>query len=194
MAIIAPLQRCSWPTKPLDIRYHDEEWGVPLHEDRALFELLTLEGAQAGLSWSIVLAKREHYRQAFDGFEIRTVAAYDDAKVAALLGDAGIVRHRVKIASTVTNARAVLTIQGSFGSFDRYLWRFVGGQPLIGHHESARTIPTRSRESDALSADLRARGFKFVGTTICYAFMQASGMINDHLVSCRQHRICARLK
>lgn len=184
---------CPWPVKPLDLAYHDAEWGVPLHDDRALFELLTLEGAQAGLSWSTILAKRENYRRAFDGFEVETVARYDARKVAALLADTGIVRNRLKIAATIANARAFLAVQREFGSFDRYLWRFVGGRPRVNRRRTMKDVPTRSAESDALSKDLLARGFKFVGTTICYAFMQASGMVNDHLVTCPRHRACAKL-
>jgi len=184
---------CPWPVKPLDLAYHDTEWGVPLHDDRALFELLTLEGAQAGLSWSTILAKRENYRRAFDGFEVEKIARYDARKVAALLADAGIVRNRLKIAATIANARAFLAVQREFGSFDRYLWRFVGGRPRVNRRRTMKDVPTRSAESDALSQDLLARGFKFVGTTICYAFMQASGMVNDHLVTCPRHRVCAKL-
>lgn len=186
--------RCTWPTKPLDIAYHDAEWGVPQHDDRALFELLILEGAQAGLSWSTVLAKRENYRRAFDGFDVGKVARYDATKIAALLADPGIVRNRLKIAATITNAKAFLAVQREFGSFDRYLWAFVGGRPIVNHPRTMKDIPTRSPESDALSRDLLKRGFKFVGTTICYAFMQANGMVNDHLVTCVRHRACARLK
>lgn len=186
--------RCPWPTKPLDIAYHDTEWGVPLHDDRALFELLILEGAQAGLSWSTILAKRENYRRAFDGFAAKKIARYDAGKVAALLADAGIVRNRLKIAATIANARAFLAVQKECGSFDRYLWAFVGGRPIVHRRRALREVPARSPESDAMSKDLRRRGFKFVGTTICYAFMQASGMVNDHLLSCPRHRICARLR
>lgn len=176
------------------IAYHDTEWGVPLHDDRALFELLTLEGAQAGLSWSIVLAKRENYRRAFDNFDAEKVARYDARNVATLLADPGIVRNRLKIAATIANARAMLAVQHEFGSFDRYLWNFVGGRPIINHRRSMKEIPTRSPESDTFSKALLKRGFKFVGTTICYAFMQASGMVNDHLVTCARHRVCARLR
>lgn len=189
-----PPARCPWPQKPLDIAYHDAEWGVPLHDDRALFELLTLEGAQAGLSWSIVLAKREHYRAAFDQFDVARIARYDARKTAALLANPGIVRNRLKVAATVANARAFLAVQQEFGSFDRYLWSFVGGRPIVNQRRTMKDVPTRSPESDALSKDLLKRGFKFVGTTICYAFMQAAGMVNDHLVTCPRHRACARLK
>ena len=184
------LKRCPWPTKPLYIAYHDTEWGVPLHDDRALFELLTLEGAQAGLSWSTILAKRENYRRAFDHFDVTKIARYDARKTAALLADAGIVRNRLKIAATIQNAKAFLAVQREFGSFDRYLWSFVGGRPIVNRRRSMRDVPARTSESDALSRDLLKRGFKFVGTTICYAFMQASGMVNDHLVTCPRHAAC----
>ena len=179
--------RCPWPTKPLDIAYHDAEWGVPLHDDRALFELLTLEGAQAGLSWSIVLAKRDNYRRAFDNFDAKKVARYTPAKMARLMEDPGIVRNRLKIASAVSNARAVLAVQEEFGSFDAYLWRFVNGAPIQNARRGHGDIPVRTAESDALSKDLKKRGFSFVGTTICYAMMQAVGMVNDHLVTCFRH-------
>ena len=183
---------CPWPRNPLDLAYHDTEWGVPLHDDRALFELLTLEGAQAGLSWSTILAKRENYRRAFDHFDVEKISRYDARKAAALLADAGIVRHRGKIAATIGNARAFLAVQKEFGSFDRYLWPFVGGRPLVHRRRTMQDIPTRTAESEALSRDLLARGFKFVGPTICYAFMQAAGLVNDHLVSCPRHRACAQ--
>lgn len=188
------LLRCPWPKTELDIAYHDEEWGVPLHDDRALFELLILEGAQAGLSWSTILKKRANYRRAFDRFDARKIARYDDRKVAALLADPGIVRNRLKIAATITNARAFLAVQKEFGSFDRYLWGFVGGKPIINHRRAMQDVPARTPESDALSKDLLKRGFKFVGTTIIYAFMQASGMVNDHLVTCPRHAACARMQ
>ena len=186
-------KRCPWPVKPLDIAYHDTEWGVPLHDDRALFELLILEGAQAGLSWSTILAKRENYRRAFDRFDVEKISRYDARKVAALLADAGIVRNRLKIAATIGNAKAFLAVQKEFGCFDRYLWQFVRGRPIMNRRRTPKEVPTRTPESDALSKDLLARGFKFAGTTICYAFMQATGMVNDHLVTCPRHRVCARL-
>ena len=189
-----PLLRCPWAATPLNIEYHDTEWGVPLHDDRALFELLTLEGAQAGLSWSTVLAKRPNYRRAFDQFDARKIIGYGESKIAALLADPGIVRNRLKVASTITNARAFLAVQAEFGSFDRYLWSFVGGKPIVNRRQSLKELPTRSAESDKLSKDLLKRGFKFVGTTICYAFMQACGMVNDHLVTCPRHRACAKLR
>ena len=186
--------RCPWPTTPLNIAYHDTEWGVPLHDDRALFELLTLEGAQAGLSWSIVLAKRENYRLAFDHFDAAKIARYTPRKVAALLANPGIVRNRLKVASTIANARAFLAVQRKFGSFDRYVWSFVDGRPIVNRRRQMKDVPTRSNESDALSKDLLRHGFKFVGTTICYAFLQATGMVNDHLVTCPRHKACARLR
>ncbi|MSU24029.1 MAG: DNA-3-methyladenine glycosylase I [Opitutus sp.] len=185
---------CPWPRNALDLAYHDAEWGVPLHDDRAFFELLTLEGAQAGLSWSIVLAKRENYRRAFDGFDVEKISRYGAKKTAALLIDAGIVRNRLKIAATIRNAQAFLAVQKEFGSFDRYVWQFVGGRPIAHRRRAMKDLPTRTPESDALSQDLLARGFKFVGTTICQAFMQASGLVNDHLVSCPRHAGCARLR
>lgn len=187
--------RCPWAQKPLDIAYHDTEWGVPHHDDRALFELLILEGAQAGLSWSTILAKRENYRRAFDHFDVEKVARYDARKAAALLADPGIVRNRLKIAATIQNAKAFIAVQKEFGSFDRYLWGFVPDRrPIVHRRKSFAGAPTSTPESDALSKDLLKRGFKFVGTTICHAFMQASGMVNDHLVSCPCHKVCAKLK
>jgi DNA-3-methyladenine glycosylase I len=189
-----PARRC-WARLPLDIAYHDTEWGVPLHDDRALFELLTLEGAQAGLSWSMVLAKRENYRRAFDDFDVAKIARYNARKVAALLANPGIVRNRLKIAATIGNAKAFLAVHDEFGSFDRYLWGFVPDRrPIVNRRRALKELPTRTPESDALSKDLLKRGFKFVGTTICYAFMQASGVVNDHLVTCDRHQACAKLK
>ncbi len=186
--------RCAWAQTEPNLSYHDNEWGVPLHDDRALFELLTLEGAQAGLSWSIVLAKRENYRRAFDHFDVEKISRYGAKKSAALLADAGIVRNRLKIAATIQNAKAFLAVQREFGSFDRYLWPFVGGRPIVNRRRAGQGVPARTPESDALSRDLLQRGFKFVGSTICYAFMQASGMVNDHAVTCPRHAVCARLK
>jgi DNA-3-methyladenine glycosylase I len=186
-------RRCPWPQKPLDILYHDTEWGVPLRDDRALFELLTLEGAQAGLSWSMVLAKRENYRRAFQGFHPETVAAYGAREARRLMADPGIVRNRLKIAATIANARAVLQVQRELGSFSRLLWSVVGGQQRVNRRRTMREVPARTPQSDALSRELGARGFKFVGSTICYAFMQASGMVNDHLLSCPRHAECSRL-
>jgi DNA-3-methyladenine glycosylase I len=187
-----PSQRCPWPSKPLDIAYHDSEWGVPQRDDRALFELLILEGAQAGLSWSIVLAKRENYRRAFDAFDPEKIAAYDSRKVRRLLADPGIVRNRLKIAATITNARAFLEVQRETGSFGGHLWSFVGGKPRVNRRRSMGEVPARTAQSDAMSRDLRARGFKFVGTTICYALMQAAGLVNDHLLTCPRRAACSR--
>jgi len=184
--VTAPV-RCAWPRAPLDVAYHDAEWGVPLHDDRALLELLTLEGAQAGLSWSTILKKREGYRAAFAGFDVERVARFTTADVERLVLDPAIVRHRQKIESAVTNARAVLAVRESFGSFDAYLWRFVGGAPRVNWWRTPGEVPARTAESDALSRDLLGRGFKFVGSTICYAFMQATGMVNDHTVDCFRH-------
>jgi DNA-3-methyladenine glycosylase I len=178
--------RCAWAAKggELDIAYHDAEWGVPVHDDTRLFEFLTLEGAQAGLSWTTILRKRENYRAAFDGFDVTRIAQYSDAKVAALLADAGIVRNRLKVASTITNARAFLDVQAEFGSFDAYLWRFVDGRTVANRWRAMTDVPASTPVSDALSKDLAKRGFRFVGTTILYAFMQAVGMVNDHTTDC----------
>jgi len=179
------LTRCEWAgSDPLYLAYHDEEWGVPTHDERRLFEMLILEGAQAGLSWITILKKRESYRQAFDNFEPEKVAHYDDAKAAELLANPGIVRNRRKVAAAVQNARAFLEVQQEFGRFDAYLWQFVGGRPIQNAWPSLAEIPVQTAESQAMSKDLRKRGFSFVGPTICYAFMQAVGMVNDHVVSC----------
>lgn len=178
-------KRCAWVTADqIYLDYHDNEWGVPEHDDRKLFELLILEGAQAGLSWLTVLKKRENYRKAFDNFNVWKVAQYDENKVAELLSDAGIIRNRLKVASAVTNAKAFLTIQSEYGSFDSYIWRFVGGKPKINSWQTIKDIPAKTAESDAMSKALVKRGFKFVGSTICYAFMQAAGMVNDHTADC----------
>jgi DNA-3-methyladenine glycosylase I len=179
--------RCHWATNELNIPYHDEEWGVPLHDDRALFELLILEGAQAGLSWDTVLMKRARYREVFERFDVAKVARYDKKKVRELLKDAGIIRNRLKIASTISNAQAFLKVQEEFGSFDKYIWQFVGGAPKQNKRKTHKSLPAKTTESDAMSKDLKKRGFRFVGSTICYAFMQATGMVNDHLVSCFRH-------
>jgi DNA-3-methyladenine glycosylase I len=181
---LSPLPRCGWAKNPPDIQYHDREWGVPQHDDRVLFEFLILEGAQAGLSWSTILNKRQNYRLAFDNFDARKVAHYNARKVSKLLADPGIVRNRLKIAAAVQNAKAFLAVQQEFGSFNAYIWRFVGGQPIRNTRQTMKDLPARTPESDAMSKDLLRRGFKFVGPTICYAFMQAVGMVNDHLVSC----------
>jgi DNA-3-methyladenine glycosylase I len=179
-----PVQRCHWATKPAMIEYHDREWGRPVHDDRVLFEFLILEGAQAGLSWETILNKRENYRRAFDRFDAKKIARYDQRKVRELLSNAGIVRNRLKIAATISNAQAFLAVQKEFGSFDKYIWQFVGGKPLVNRWEKSTQVPARTAESDAMSKDLKARGFRFVGTTICYAFMQATGLVNDHARDC----------
>jgi DNA-3-methyladenine glycosylase I len=180
--------RCAWARTPLSIPYHDEEWGVPVHDDRRQFEFLVLEGAQAGLAWETILRKREGYRAAFDGFDPEKVARYSAAKVARLLADPGIVRNRLKVASAVTNARAFLRVREAFGSFDAYIWRFVDGRPIVNRWRRLREIPARTPVSDALSKDLKARGFGFVGSTIVYAHMQATGMVNDHVTDCSRWR------
>jgi DNA-3-methyladenine glycosylase I len=182
-----PVSRCPWPVDDLYIAYHDLEWGVPAHEDRKLFEFLVLEGAQAGLSWHLILKKRENYRAAFDQFDPQKVARYTAAKIARLLGNPGIVRNRLKIAAAVQNARSFLSVQEEFGSFDRYIWRFTEGRPIVNHWRSMKEVPARTAESDAMSRDLKQRGFKFAGSTICYAHMQATGMVNDHLTGCFRH-------
>ena len=178
------IQRCPWPTEEKMIRYHDEEWGVPVHDDRLLFEFLILEGAQAGLSWSTVLKKRENYRAAFDNFDAEKIARYGAKKTAQLLNNPGIIRNRLKIHATIQNAKSFLKVREEFGSFDAYLWRFVDGKPIVNRFKNMKQVPARTKISDAMSKDLLARGFKFVGSTICYAFMQATGMVNDHLVDC----------
>lgn len=182
-------QRCLWPGSDIQmLRYHDEEWGVPLHDDRKLFEFLVLDAFQAGLSWSCVLHKRENFRQAMDSFDPSKIAAYTQEKLDSLLSDPGIIRNRLKIAATVSNARAFLQIQSEFGSFDNYIWQFTDGQTLVNSWTEESQIPACSPQSDAMSKDLRSRGFKFVGSTICYAFMQAAGMVSDHLVSCFRYK------
>ncbi len=191
-AAAAPVRRCAWCENTslgdLYLRYHDEEWGVPVHDDRTLFEFLILEGAQAGLSWSTILAKRENYRKAFAGFDPVKVARFRPEKVEKLLEDPGIVRNLLKVNAALTNAKAFLAVQKEFGSFDRYVWSFVGGQPLVRNRASMKDVPASTAESDALSKDLARRGFKFVGSTICYAFMQATGMVNDHVADCFRRR------
>jgi len=185
------MKRCEWAgTDPLYIAYHDREWGVPEHEDSKLFEMLILEGAQAGLSWSTILRKRDHYRRAFDNFDPEKVAAYDEVKIAELLADAGIVRNRLKINAAILNARAFLAVKEEFGSFNDYIWRFVDRKPILNAWKELGEIPAQTAESEAMSKDLKKRGFRFVGPTICYAFMQAVGMVNDHVVDCfRYHEI-----
>jgi DNA-3-methyladenine glycosylase I len=180
--------RCAWASNELAVRYHDEEWGMPVHDDRTLFEFLILEGAQAGLSWNTILSKRENYRKALDGFEPERVARYDRRKVQQLLRDPGIVRNKLKIASTVDNAKAFLRVQKEFGSFDHYIWQFVGGKPRVNSPKSLKQVPPRTDQSDAMSKDLKRRGFNFVGSTICYAFMQAVGLVNDHVVTCFRYQ------
>jgi DNA-3-methyladenine glycosylase I len=184
-----PLARCPWPGEdPLYQAYHDREWGVPEHDDRALFEKLVLDGFQAGLSWITILRKRDNFRRAFDGFDPERIARWKPAKLESLMQDAGIVRNRQKIAAAVTNARAWLELRGESGGCDRHLWSFTGGRTLVNAHATTRTIPARTPESEAMSRDLARRGFRFVGPTICYAFMQAVGMVNDHLTTCFRHR------
>lgn len=181
-------ERCPWAVDALMAAYHDEEWGVPLHNDRALFEFLILEGAQAGLSWATVLKKRPAYRKAFDRFDPRKVAGYGEDKIAALLADEGIIRNRLKIRAAIRNAQAFLQAQREFGTFDRYIWQFVMGSPVQNRFRHMAEVPARTAQSDAMSKDLTKRGFTFAGSTICYAFMQATGMVNDHLVACFRHR------
>lgn len=180
--------RCDWASNDLAIAYHDREWGVPQHNDRVLFEFLLLEGAQAGLSWNTILQKRENYRRAFEGFSPLKISKYNRAKIAALMGDSGIVRNRLKILSAVKNAKAFRDVQQEFGSFDNYIWQFVAGKTIVNARKSLREVPPRTPQSDAMSKDLKKRGFTFVGSTICYAFMQAVGMVNDHLVTCFRYR------
>jgi DNA-3-methyladenine glycosylase I len=184
--------RCGWARNELAIRYHDEEWGVPVHDDRRWFEFITLEGAQAGLSWDTILRKREAYRSAFKEFDPGRVAKFGDRDVTRLLADAGIVRNRLKINSSIGNAKAFIAVQKDFGSFDEYIWRFVGGRPRINKWRALKQVPAQTDESDAMSKDLLGRGFKFVGSTICYAMMQATGMVNDHLVDCARYRAVTR--
>jgi DNA-3-methyladenine glycosylase I len=182
------LIRCPWARSELMIRYHDEEWGVPVHDDRTLLEFLILEGAQAGLSWETILNKRENYRAAFDNFDPQKVARYDRRKIAQLLNNPGIVRNKLKIASAVKNAQALLRVQEEFGSFDRFIWQFVDGKPRVNAWKSRGRVPASTRESDAMSKTLKERGFNFAGSTICYAFMQAVGMVNDHVIQCFRYR------
>ena len=181
--------RCGWAgPDSLYVEYHDHEWGVPVHDDKKLFEFLILEGAQAGLSWLTVLKKRENYRKAFDHFDVKKVARYDAKKIRSLLLDPGVIRNRLKIGSAVSNAKAFLEVQKEFGSFDKYMWSFVEGRPIVNRRQSLKDIPARTEISDALSKDLKKRGFRFVGSTICYAHMQAVGMVNDHVVDCFRYK------
>ncbi len=184
------MKRCEWPKNELAIKYHDEEWGVPLHDDQKLFEFVVLEGAQAGLSWDTILRKRENYRKAFDGFDVNKVARYTDKKIEKLLQDEGIIRNRLKVASAVTNAKAFLKVQDEFGSFDKYIWSFIDGKPIVNKWKESSQIPATSPVSDVISKELKKRGFNFVGSTIMYAHMQATGMVNDHLVSCFRYKQC----
>ena len=186
--------RCAWVgTTPLSIRYHDREWGVPAHRDRRLFEMLVLEGAQAGLSWSIILKKRQNYRKAFDHFNPELVARYSPARVRQLMANEGIVRNRLKIEGAITNARAFLEVQKEYGSFNKYIWQFVDGKPIVHHFRTLKQVPPKTELSDAISKDLRERGFTFVGSTICYAFMQAVGIVNDHTIGCFRRKPCLRM-
>ena len=179
--------RCDWAKNELLIKYHDQEWGVSVHDDRKLFEFLILEGAQAGLSWDVILRKRENYRAAFDNFDVAKIAVYDDDKMNELLQNDGIIRNRLKIAATVQNARMFLKVQSEFDSFDRFIWQFVDGVPIVNRWRTAQEVPTQTTISERMSKELKLRGFKFVGSTICYALMQAVGMVNDHLISCFRH-------
>ena len=181
------MPRCPWATSEPNITYHDQEWGLPVHNDQVLFEFLILEGAQAGLSWTTILRKRENYRNAFDGFRFQKIARYGRRDVKRLLGNPGIVRNRLKIAAAIENAKAILAVRKEFGTFDSYLWSFVGNKPIQNRWRHMTDVPTRTAESDTMSRDLQRRGFKFVGSTICYALMQATGMVNDHLVTCPRH-------
>jgi DNA-3-methyladenine glycosylase I len=187
-------RRCAWPSSDISIRYHDREWGVPLKNDRKLFEFLVLDAMQAGLSWEIILRKREGFRAAFDEFDPEKIARYDKRKIQRLLADPGIVRNRLKIESTITNARAFLAVQKEYGSFARYIWQFVDGKPIVNRRRTLRGVPARTTESDAMSRALKERGFRFVGSTICYAFMQAAGMVNDHFVYCFRYAELTRRK
>lgn len=191
--MLADMPRCPWANSEPNTTYHDQEWGVPVHDDQTLFEFLILEGAQAGLSWTTILRKRPNYRKAFDDFRAEKIARYGTREVKRLLADEGIVRNRLKISAAITNAKAFLSVQREFGSFAAYLWQFVGEQPKQNRWQRPGQVPARTAESDAMSRDLRARSFKFVGTTICYAFMQATGMVNDHLTSCPRHRMVGAL-
>jgi DNA-3-methyladenine glycosylase I len=188
-----PKNTCTWPGEdPLMIAYHDEEWGTPVHDDRKLFEFIVLDGFQAGLSWKTILHKRENFRKAFDNFNVKKIAKYDEAKVAALMQDAGIVRNRLKIIATIKNAQCFMEVQKEYGSFDKYIWQFTGHGTIHNKWSTHGQVPAKTAESDAMSKDLLKRGFKFVGSTICYAFMQAAGMVNDHITGCPRYRQLAR--
>ena len=186
---MSEIRRCNWSVSdPIYIKYHDKEWGVPVHNDRKLFEMIVLDGAQAGLSWLTILKKRNNYRKVFDNFDPKKVAKYDKRKIAQLLKNDGIVRNRLKVESAVTNAKAFLKVKEEFGTFDKYIWQFIGEKTKVNSWKTLKDIPANSKESDAMSKDLKSRGFKFVGSTICYAFMQASGMVNDHTVDCFRYK------
>jgi DNA-3-methyladenine glycosylase I len=188
-------QSCSWPANnPLMIEYHDKEWGVPLHDDRKLFEFMLLDAFQAGLSWNTIINKRENFRKAFSDFDPGKISKYSDKKIQALLNDTGIIRNRLKIYSAVTNAKAYLTVQKEFGSFDKYIWQFTGGKTIHNKRKTLKDLPAKTTESDSMSRDLIKRGFKFTGSTICYAFMQAAGMVNDHIVTCRRYKEIKKMK
>ena len=184
------MNRCIWPKNDLAVKYHDEEWGVPCHDDTKLFEFIVLEGAQAGLSWDTILRKREAYRDAFEGFDVEKVAKFTDRHIAGLMQNEGIIRNRLKVNSAIKNAKAFIAVQREFGSFDKYIWSFVGGKPIVNAWTAADQIPPKTTVSDAISEDMRKRGFSFVGSTIMYAHMQATGMVNDHLVSCFRYKQC----
>ena len=184
------MKRCTWPSNELAIRYHDEEWGVPLHDEHRLFEFLTLEGAQAGLSWDTILRKRDNYRRAFDKFDVDKVARYTEKKIERLMEDEGIIRNRLKLASTISNAKAFQKVQKEFGSFDAYMWSYVNYRPVVNKWKQSGQVPATSFVSDSISSDLKERGFNFVGSTIIYAFMQATGMVNDHLTTCFRYKQC----
>lgn len=187
------LKRCPWPgDRPLDTQYHDEEWGVPVHDDQKLFEFLVLDSFQAGLNWATILKKRENFRVAFDGFDAKKIAGYGDEKITELLQNKGIIRNQLKIKSTISNAKLFLDVQKEYGSFDKYIWQFTGWKTITNNRTALDQLPASTKESDAMSKDLKMRGFKFVGTTICYAFMQAAGMVNDHLVDCFRYKEVGR--
>jgi DNA-3-methyladenine glycosylase I len=189
------IKSCEWPSgDELMLKYHDEEWGVPLHDDRKLFEFIILDAFQAGLSWKTILHKRKNFEKAFDNFDVGKIAKYKEAKINKLLNDAGIIRNRLKIHATINNAKAFLKVQKEFGSFDKYIWQFTGGKTIINRHKSLKDIQAKSKESDEMSKDLIERGFKFVGSTICYAFMQAAGIVNDHIVSCHRYKEVQKAK
>jgi DNA-3-methyladenine glycosylase I len=189
------MKSCEWPSgDELMIKYHDEEWGVPLHDDRKLFEFIILDAFQAGLSWKTILHKRKNFEKAFDNFDYNKIAKYKEAKINKLLNDARIIRNKLKIHATINNAKAFLKVQKEFGSFDKYIWQFTGGKPIINKHQLLKDIPAKSKESDEMSKDLIKRGFKFVGSTICYAFMQAAGIVNDHIVTCHRYNEVKKLR